>query len=235
MKQVIDFLTKNIKTITIVLLVIIFLVYGISRERRIARISAELATLKVIDDEIKKDRDSLNIQNKLLVIENKGIKHKIDSLKELLNRETIQLAIVIKKHKKEIDSLLNVPNDTIYVRLQPIYPNPAQEPLKYPFSGTQIRQIYTTAINYPMLQNEYGLQTGQLNTCFELNKKYEDSESNLWSQIDNLNKNISYADQQINNRDQQLKLTQKQLKRKTFWNWTFKGAAVAIGVYAILK
>lgn len=230
-----DFLTKNFKYVIIFLIALAAVIYFVLKEKQVARISANLTKLQLSYELLRQDRDVLKRQGDSLQAENKKIQQQKDSINKVQQYEKLQLAFLIQKHKKQIDSLLNVPNDTIYVRLQPIYPRPAQEPLQYPFSGTQIRGIYSTALSYPRLQNEYGLQTTQLNTCNDLNKKFQESENNYKAQIVNLNKSIVDCDKQVGVKDQELKLTQKQLKARTFWSWVEKGAIIAVGAYAIIK
>jgi hypothetical protein len=110
-----------------------------------------------------------------------------------------------------------------------------EEPLIYPFAGGQVRQIYATAVSYPRIQKEYTLQTSLLQSCNNLNKSYLDSEKNYKAQVDNLTKNIAMCDNQLVNKDQQLKNTQKQLNRKSFWNWVYKAAGIALAGVVIFK
>jgi hypothetical protein len=236
MKQkIIDFLKKHILLGIALLALIVFILLATKLERQFIKTSADLVALQIADQALQRNRDSLQVYNIRLREENKRIQHEKDSIKILQSRQKAYLAYVIKKHKQEIDSLLNVPNDTVYVRLQPIYPNPEEEPLIYPFSGTQIRQIYSTALSYPRLQKEYYLQGNILIGCGELNKKYEASETNYKVQIENMNKNIVACDQQLGIRDQELGITQKQLRQKTFWGWVFKGTTIIFGTIAVLK
>lgn len=236
MKQkIIDFLKKHILLCIAFLALVVFIILATILERQVIKTSADLVALQIADQALQKNRDSLQVYNIRLREENKRIQHEKDSIKILQSRQKVYLAYIIKKHKQEIDSLLNVPNDTVYVRLQPIYPSPAEEPLIYPFSGSQIRQIYSTALSYPRLQKEYYEQGNILISCGDLNKKYEASESNYKAQIENMDKNIVACDQQLGIRDQELGITQKQLRQKTFWGWFFKGTTIIFGTIAVLK
>jgi len=234
-KTIIDFLKKNAKYFSILLITIVVIGYVVIREFRIITMTEEKLKLELRIDELQGQRQALVDENSLLIKEKEKIAREKDSIILIQEKQRKELEQLKIKHKKEIDSLLNIPDDTVYVRLQPIFPNYDNQPLIYPFSGNQIRQIYNTALSYPMLEKEYGLQSNLLLTCNNLNKKFEASEANYKAQVDNLNKQISNCDQQAGLKDSQLKITQKQLNRKTFWNWTQKGLIVAIGTIAIIK
>lgn len=233
--KIIEFLKKNAKYLIILLVAIAVIVYSVIRESRIITMTEEKVKLELRIDELQNQRQALVDENEALIQEKEKISREKDFILLIKEQQEKELEKIKIKHKKEIDSLLNIPDDTVYVRLQPIYPNYDNNPLKYPFSGSQIRQIYTTAISYPMLQKEYSLQSTLLTTCNTLNKTYEASEANYKAQVDNLNKQISNCDQQIGLKDSQLKITQRQLNKKTFWNWTQKGLIVVITTIAIFK
>lgn len=233
--KIINFLKKNWKYILGLLVVILIIGYTVIRELRIVAVAEEKLKLELRINELETQRDQIIAENSNLIKENKQITHEKDSIIVMKDRLEKDMQVLKKKHKHQIDSLLNIPDDTVFVRLQPIFPNYDGDPLKYPFSGSQIRQIYTTAISYPMIQQEYGLQAKQLLTCNSLNKKYEESEVNYKAQVENLNKQIGNCDTQLGIKDTQIKKSQKQLNRKTFWNWTQKGGLVIIATLFILK
>lgn len=236
MKQkILDYLKRNILLIIALVALIVFVIIATNLAKKLLVTSSDLVALRIADDALRVNRDSLQVQNIRLRETNKLIQHEKDSIKRLQDQQKSYLAYVIKKHKEEVDSLLSIPNDTVYVRLQPIYPSPAEEPLVYPFSGSQIRQIYSTAVSYPRLQQEYLLQGNILISCGELNMKYEASENNLKAQIENLDQNIAACDEQLGIRDKEIEITQKQLKQKTFWSWVFKGTTIIFGTIAALK
>jgi hypothetical protein len=146
-----------------------------------------------------------------------------------------KLDVLIQKHKREIDSLTNIPADTVYKRLQVIYPNFDGSDLRFPFSESQIKPIYNTALSYPMLTKEYSLQGKTLNTCLDLNKNYENGILNLNSQVSNLQENIKKADEQIGSYKGKVDIMGRQLSKKTFWNRVFLiTTGIAAGL-AILK
>jgi cell division protein FtsL len=234
-KWIIDFLKNNKMLLLLIAVTIIAIISMSIGIKTIQKRAADLAKLQVQNEMIQADRDNLAAENTKLKLEAFQIQKEKDSIIIAKSKQEAYYKAIIKKHEKEIDSLLNVPNDTIYVRLQPIYPNLDQEPLAYPFSGGQIRQIYSVALSFPRLQDEYKLQTIILNTCNTLNKEYQVSEGNYKQQIDNLNKNIAACDNQVIIKDKELKLTQKQVKRKSFWNNVYKGGIIVLGTLAVLK
>lgn len=191
---------------------------------------------KLVIDKAKSEQKVIDLENQkyiliqerdLQIAENNKLKAQEDSIKKEKDKQAAYYEYVIRKNKQKIDSLMNIPDDTVFIRLQPIFPNTAQEPLKYPFSGSQIRQVYSMALSYPALKQEYGLQTTMLNTCDLLNKKYEQTELNYIAQINNLGSQVGIANTQLGEKDKQIKITEKQLNRKTFWNWTQKWVIVA--------
>ncbi|MDD5565037.1 MAG: hypothetical protein PHQ91_15095 [Thermoanaerobaculaceae bacterium] len=232
-----DFLKKNWFTLTLILAVILLVIFYTIGQKAKTKLIAGNAVLSAQNVMIQAGRDSLSAENKKLKSENVVIQHEKDSISLAKRKAEVQLAQMIRIHKREIDSLTNkdVPNDSLYGRLQPIYPNIDEEPLIFPFAGGQVRQIYATAISYPRIQKEYTLQTSILQGCNALNGRFAESEKNYQKQVDNLTKNIAAADEMIGNKDKQIKNTQKQLNRKTFWNWTYKAAAAALAAILIFR
>jgi len=178
---------------------------------------------KKTGDELRKAYDELQKEKDIAVVE--------------LDKKKVQLYWMQVRHKREIDSLLNVniPDDTVYVRTGLIFPNYDGGELKYPYSGSQVRQIYAIGITYPRIQKEYTLQTGLLNSCYDLNSKYKAAENNLLAQIGNLNKNIAAADRQIEIQGKEINILNKKVRSKGLWNLIWKGSLIGIGAYAILK
>jgi len=230
-----EFITKNLAKIVLIGVIAILMFFIYNRQSRLIVAESRLASLQTKFENIQNDRDILETEFNGLYATNKKLKKEIDSIKVVQDKDNKYFEYVISKHKAEIDSLLDIPNDTVYSRLQPIYPNPEHNPLLYPFSGNQIRQIYSTAISYPRLQYEYSLQSKILEDCETLNKKYELSEENYKVQVENLTTSIDMCDSQIALKEDQLSITRKQIKNKSFWNWTYKGLVIAMGAIIIAK
>jgi hypothetical protein len=236
-QTIIDFLKKNWFTLALILTAILLVIFYQVGQSAKTKLIADNAVLTAQNVMIQAGRDSLKAEFNKLKKENGVISHEKDSISLVKKKTEAQLAQLIKIHKREIDSLTNVAvsNDSLFKRLQAIFPNIDAEPLTFPFAGGQVRQIYATAISYPRIQKEYTLQTSILQGCNALNKRFAESEKNYMEQVDNLNKNIAAADEMIGNKDQQIKNTQKQLNRKTFWNWTYKAGAAVLAAFLIFK
>lgn len=236
-EKLLIWIKKNIKYF-ILFFVAVFLVSVIGiKQCQVVHLTEKINTLEVTNFGLNNDRITLELLLKKLQNEYNKIEGSNDSLKLVLAKYQLELVNLKKKHQKEIDSLLNVniPNDTVYNRLGLIYPNFDSGVLEYPFSGSQIRGIYVTAISYPMIQQEYVLQGKSLNACLFLNKGYETGIANLNSQIVNLQENVNKADLQITNYNKEIGILKGQISRKGFWNKILMGvSATAIGI-AVLK
>jgi peptidoglycan hydrolase CwlO-like protein len=236
MKQkVIDFLKKYWKYALLILLIIIAISWSAIREGIIKRQTKKIVELEYDNIGIALDRNNLNIKLKKLQTNYNSIAWDNDSMKKVLAEKQKELKDLIVKHKKEIDELMNIPADTVFVRLQALYPNYDTSPVRFPFSATQIKPIYATSISFGMIKDEYSKQGENLKTCLSLNSGYESGIVNLNSQIGNLTENIKKADAQVGNYKSEIVILNKQVSRKSFWNrilWGISG--ISIG-YAILK
>jgi hypothetical protein len=231
------FIKKNIKYIILALLILTGILYVVFRERKIVNLTKALVITEQSNISLKIERE--NLTKALLILQDGYDKQKNanDSMKLVLGAKQKELKDLQAKHKREIDSLLNVsiPNDTIYVRLGVLYPNFDAGTLDYPFGGSQIRQIYSTAILFPRVQSEYALQGKSLKSCLDLNDGFELNIQNLNEQVKNLKANIGLCDTQIGNYQKQNTALNKQIKQKVFWGWIWKGSTIFLGTLAILK
>jgi peptidoglycan hydrolase CwlO-like protein len=226
---------KYWKYILLVALVIFVISWFSIRESVIKKQTKKIAELEFANFTISKDRDNLNLELKNLQLKYNSISWNNDSMKKVLSEKQKELKDLIAKHKKEIDDLTNIPPDTVFVRLQVLYPNSDNSPLKYPFSATQIKPIYITAISFNMVKDEFVKQGESLKTCLNLNSGYESGIVNLNSQIGNLTENVQKADIQIDNYKSEVVILNKQVSRKSFWNRLLWGVAgISVGI-AILK
>jgi hypothetical protein len=205
-KFLIGILKKYKGQIILILIVILSFSWIYVRERKIINLTAKITKLEAKNYNLQDEIKSLESDYITLKRENVLIKFKNDSLKVELNRKQKELKNLIAKHEHIIDSLLNVPPDTVYMKLSYIYPNYDGSPLKYPFSESQIMPMYKTAISYPLIINEYTTQSKILSDCLDLNEGYEKSEKNLRSQIDNLKMQINLYDSQINNYQSEIQI-----------------------------
>lgn len=195
---------------------------------KIEQLESKNKKISVQRDSLKKDIERLQLIYNQLILTN-------DSLKKRLEAFQRQLAELKVKHRKELDSLMAVPDDSIYILLQPVYPNYDNGILKYPFSGIQVRQIYSDALSYDMLSTEFGVQSKALSTSLLLNKNYETTVSNLNSQVSNLRNDISLCDSQIRNYNAEAGIMKKQVSRARFWRDLFAGTTIITAVVAVLR
>ena len=227
--KLLEFL-KSLTFIIIVAVILLISVFSIKQCQRKVLIE-KINTLEVTKSGLTQDRVTLENQLSALQFDYSVINNSNDSLKLVLTTYQRQLRDLIKSHAQEIAELLKVPNDTVFKRLQPLYPNYDNALLQYPFSGSQICGIYSTAISFNMVKQEYSLQTKSLNTCLGLNAGYESGITNLNKQVLNLQDNIGKADSQIKNYDKEVVLLNRKINRQSFWNKSLIGAvAVAVGI-----
>lgn len=235
LKTLKSWLKKN-KNYLILSGIIILLVSWIAiREKTIVRQSERIEALNydVFQKEIQ--RMKLDLRLKALQIGYDSISESRDSLKIVLDRKDRQLLALREKHKHLLDSISNIPPDSVYKNLGDMFPNTNNMPLLYPFSSSQIVPIYRTAISYSILNREYEVQGEVLNACKILNMNYESGEENLNTQIRNLKAQIGLADGQIADYEKEVKLLNRRVSKHGFWNKTlFTTTAIATGI-AILK
>jgi hypothetical protein len=226
---------KYWKEIILIGIILISITWATIRESVINQQSRIIGQLELSNSVLSIDRDKINyqlkdLQSRYRVIELDNIAKKKD-----LEQKQKELSDLIAKHKADIDALINIPTDTIFVRLQARFPNYDNTPAKFPFSASQIRPIYSTAISYYMVKQEYSLQSDNLKSCLDLNNGYELGIKNLNSQISNLQSTVINCDTQINNYKREVAIYKRQVKNKSFWNKVLTVAGGLIGGYAILK
>lgn len=233
--KILNFLKSNLKYVILIGAIITLLLLNAIKKATIKRQIEKINSIEMSNFALNNDRSVLEAQINLLKLDFASISFKNDSLKVVLKKyqkELIELGI---QHKKELEALLKIPNDTIYVRLQPIFPTYGDNILKYPFSGSQVRQIYSTAISFNMVKQEYSVLDKSFKSCLVLNNGFELGIANLNKQVTNLQDNIGKADSQIKNYDKEVTLLNRKINRQSFWQKVSIGAvAVAVGI-VILK
>jgi len=223
------------KTFIIIAAVILLLILFSIKQYQVRRLTERITTIEQSNLSLNSDRIELQSQVIRHQIDYKVISNRNDSLKKVLEKYQLALVSLKREHAKELSELSKIPSDTIYVRLQARFPNYDSEILKYPFSGFQVGQIYSTSISLDMIQQEYSLQGNSLESCIGLNTGYEKGILNLNSQITGLQNNILKADLQIKNYDKEITILNRQINRKGFWNKVLLGvSAAAVGI-AVIK
>ena len=230
-----EYIKKYYKYLILIGAIIVLLLFLAIKNRTIRKQTERIVTIEQTNLAINSDRLDLQSQVIRLQIDYKSINTSNDSLKKVLAKYQLNLSNLKKKHALEIAELVKIPPDTVFLRLQALYPNYDSEPLKYPFSGFQVSQIYTGAISYNMLQTEYTLQGKSLESCLNLNTGYEKGIMNLNSQITGLQDNIGKADLQIKNYNKEVDILTKRVNRRAFWNKVLLGISIAAGGIAIIK
>lgn len=237
MKEKIKVFWLKYRFFIIVAFILLLLGYIGLRELHQRNLAAKYSALETEYSLIQKERDEYKkTADELAISYDELIKDRDAKVAELEQKKK-ELYWLQVKHKQEIDSLLNIniPNDSVYKHTGLIYPNFDSGELKYPYSGSQIRQIYSVGIRFPRLQEEYGLQTKVLDNCYTLNNAYEVTENNLKAQLANLNKDILAANAQLNVREKENTLLSRQINTKKFWSIVWKGAAASGWIYSALK
>jgi len=150
--------------------------------------------------------DSLMVQIDLKAAELKLIAAKYaeygrinDSLKaenfiksETLNMNLKQIETLKRENKKLRDSLLAVPDDSIYSTMQNI--QPATSPLIYRFDGPQVRFWYGSYLDNGFNLGLLKTSQNALNSCLDLNGGYVQQIANLEQkdlQCKEMNKNLT--------------------------------------------
>jgi hypothetical protein len=232
--NLLNFLKSNLKYIILVGVIIALLLLNAIKKATIKRQIEKINSIEMSNFALNNDRSILEAQINLLKLDFASISFKNDSLKIVLKKYQKELIELSIQHKKELEALLKIPNDTIFVRLQPLYPNYDNTLLVYPFSGSQIRGIYSTSIKFNMLQQEYSVQGKGYNACLVLNDGFEKGILNLNKQILNLNDNIGKADLQIKGYDKEVTLLNRKINRQSFWTKSLIGGlAIAVGIVLI--
>ena len=233
--KILAFLKKNIKYVLFIGSIILVILWFSFKQGQIKRLTEKINTLEMSNFALNNDRIGLEFQLKKLQLDYSAINNSNDSLKKLLSQYQKELRDLIKSHAQELAELSKVPDDTAFKRLQPIYPNYDNGPLKYPFSGSQIRGIYSGVTSYNMIKQEYTLQTKSLSTCLGLNAGYESGILNLNKQIVNLQSNVDKADLQMKNYNKERIVLNRQIDKKAFWNKVLSGGFAAAAIVAIFK
>jgi outer membrane murein-binding lipoprotein Lpp len=243
MKNLINFFKENIgpflkknKTVCIAVISGLFLLIVLSLyTAKVERLTRQKTELEVKYDLLAQDRDDIKARWDALKAKYDSEVKERDSIQNVLDKTKLELAELRKQHQAEIDSLLRVPDDTLYVRSAVLFPNIDNGTLAYPFSGSQVRQIYFNGISFPRLKEEYALCNKALESCTDLNDQFLVTEANLLGQLDNCAEDLKKADEQIINRNDLIKRLTRQNNRKGFFNKTLVVVATTVAGVAIYQ
>lgn len=184
------------KQLLTVLVLIFFaaIIFGWLELKNQKRVSERLIEMNEI---LQAERDNYRVILDSSMAEAKALALTRDSLNQVIalkEREIFQLRL---KNKAILDSISNIPVDTVYLRLQTLYPNSGTLPLVYPFSGPQITGMYSTHIRADLLQGEYNLLEETFVNCRQLSATLYKENENLYTSVGALQKEIDLADRQI--------------------------------------
>lgn len=131
----------------------------------------------------------------------------------------------IESFKKTISELNSIPADTVYQNIYSLWSTYGGV-LKFRFAENQIRGIYLSILERDQFESLYIKTNKSLLICTDLNIKNNLIIGNLSDQNVNFKKQVDLSGSQISNLQDNLKLTEKQLNKKGFWNWVWKGGTI---------
>ncbi len=230
-----EWIKKHYSYVILFFIVVAAIFYVSITQAVIKHQAKKIAELETENQFIGKERTDLKAQLQILQGEYNKIQLSNDSLKAELAKQKKALSDLIEEHQHVLDSISQIPPDTVYKNLNVIYPNFDGSDQRFPFSASQIIPMYRTAIELPLIKDEYALQGKSLQTCMNLTSGYESAISNLQSQVGNLQNNVKLADDQINNYKREIVIVNNRLAKKGFWIRIWQVAAITSAGIAILK
>jgi len=225
-------LKSVIKGLAVALFLLVLSLSVIARMKENAANRLESEQLLAERNEFKKERDLLADSLRILREEKKNLlavnQHREAEYKGLAQR----LLRVQHDFNRIIDSLQNIPEDLAYCELHHIYPT--SEPLRFPFSGDQVKNIFTDITTLPLVEYQLGLQSEMLKKCNQVTSGKADIIANLEQQTKLLTENGRVADSQIALLQHQVIISNKTSREKGFWNKVYKGIITGETIYIFI-
>ena len=216
--------------VILILSVVILLIF---QQQRNTRLFDELNIRINQIDSLQNERDSLKKTYKILTNELDSVKKTTDSLQTAFDKSKISNEILRRENKKLKDSLLNIPNDSIYIVMQDI--KPAENRKEYGFDGPQIRFWYESYIDSHLNYVAFKSAEMSLNLCDGLVSGLRTENNLLTSQNGNISKQLILADLQVGlyqNKTLSLQRDNKKLNnQKKIW----QVVSGIVGIIAIIK
>jgi hypothetical protein len=216
--EIVDWLGKQLdrlKTISIVLLVILFIIAVVNNgcQKQNALDLIERVT-------------GLNVQNDILIKQNLELKRQQDSINSLV--DSLEVAILdsekirtglqrelqdVKEERDDLkDQILKVPTSTLYAELiEEIYPYPGE--MKYPFNDPQVENIYYVSKDYELVKQENELLQDDISQC-EIQLNISDSIQMQIKRASNvIQKEVLNGEDIILNLEEEINLSEDEIKR----------------------
>jgi len=184
----------NRYSIIITLLCVILICVIWQQQRNARSLDGELIVLQNRIDSLQIERDLVNEINENLTYELANVKKLTDFYQSNFDWSLKRIHELRKENERLKDSLLNVPPDTVYLRMNEIYA--ANTPQIYRFSAPQIHFYYATYIEH--IGNKKLLKTHEnaLNDCYNLAGSLRSEVDILGRHNQNLSSLVVLADSQ---------------------------------------
>lgn len=224
---------KNYIMITAFLLFIIASVFSGMKVRKIKKMAAEKARLETEFDNLKKEKENLQIEltKKTMILTN------LVTTKNILEKELIHYKADIIKQKNDYEAqiaeLTSLSPDTVYERIFTKWPT-FDGVLKYRFAENQIRNIHLSLVERDNYQLLYQKTNFALVKCDEVNLQNNKIIENLSDQNKNLNQQKSICENQNSTLQDELKLSNKLLNKQKTKGFVFKSTTVLASIGLIL-
>lgn len=215
----------------ILILAVVILVAIVFRQSKTAQLVEDRSTF--VQDSLRNERVLLNDSLIILTNELDSVRKSNDSIQIAFDKSKSDNKKLAAENRKLKDSLLNIPNDSIYSVMQDI--KPAENRKEYGFDGPQIRFWYSSYIdghiNYASLKST----ENALNLCDNLVSGLRTENNLLTSQNGNISKQLILADMQVGlyqNKTVSLQQSNKKLNtEKRIW----QVVSGIFGIVAIIK
>jgi len=215
--------------VVLILAFIVWVAFVWQQQRNTRQLNGELNILNIQIDSLQSERDSLKETYKILTNELDSVKKTTDSLQTAFDKSKTSNEILRRENKKLKDSLLNIPNDSIYIVMQDI--KPAENRKEYGFDGPQIRFWYESYIDSHINYVAFKSAEMSLNLCDGLVSGLRTENNLLTSQNGNISKQLILADLQVGlyqNKTLSLQKSNKKLNNeKRIWQ-------VVSGIFGIV-
>jgi hypothetical protein len=215
----------------ILILAVVILAAIVWRQSKTAQLVEDRSTF--VQDSLRNERELLNDSLIILTNELDSVKKATDSIQIAFDKSKSDNKKLAAENRKLKDSLLNIPNDSIYIVMQKI--NPAEYRKEYGFDGPQIRFWYSSYIDSHLNYIAFKSAENSLNLCDNLVSGLRTENNLLTSQNGNLGKQLILSDMQselYQNKTVSLQRDNKKLNtEKRIW----QVVSGIFGIVAIIK